>query len=85
MVSIRLMRMGKKRQAVYRIVVAPKLSSRDGKYIEKIGYYSPVLPGKPLEINWERLEYWLSQGAQPTEAVQRLMKRKRTEEGGAEP
>ncbi len=84
MLRIRLMRLGKKRQPVYRIVVAKALSSRDGKYLEKLGYYSPVLPGKPLELKVERLEYWVKRGAKLSEAVERLLVRKRKMEGGVE-
>ncbi|MHB8362285.1 MAG: 30S ribosomal protein S16 [Patescibacteria group bacterium] len=72
MVKIRLTRTGKKHHASYRIIVADSVSKRDGKYIEKIGYYEPIL--KKLEFDKDKLHSWLSKGAQPTDIVKKLLK-----------
>jgi|UniRef100_A0A7V5Y0J3 small subunit ribosomal protein S16 len=71
MVKIRLTRMGRKNIPHYRIVVTDSQNPRDGKYIECVGYYNPKQ--NLLEINKERISYWLSCGAQPTEIVKRLL------------
>ena len=75
MVAIRLRRTGKTKQPSYRVVIADKRSPRDGKFIEIIGYYNPVRQPKELVIKGDRARYWLSVGAQPTDAVVRLLKR----------
>ncbi|KKQ90606.1 MAG: 30S ribosomal protein S16 [Berkelbacteria bacterium GW2011_GWA2_38_9] len=64
MLVIRLRRGGKKHEAHYRIVVQEQRSKLGGKYIESLGHYHPIMPNKPIEINKERVEYWLSSGAQ---------------------
>jgi small subunit ribosomal protein S16 len=73
MVKIRLKRMGKRKQPYYRIVVIDSRRSRDGKYIESVGHYNPR--DKKLIINKERVEYWLSKGAQASNTAGRLWKR----------
>jgi len=73
MVRIRLRRTGAKKQASYRIVVADQRSPRDGKFLEILGWYNPRTDPPTFEINNERAHYWLSQGAQPSEAVARLL------------
>jgi small subunit ribosomal protein S16 len=73
MVRIRLRRTGAKKQASYRIVVADQRSPRDGKFIEILGWYNPRTNPPSFEINKERANYWLSQGAQPSAAVARLL------------
>ena len=73
-VRIRLARYGHKHNPWFRIVVADSRAPRDGKYIEKIGYYNPRMQPKVLEINLERFKYWISKGAQPTDTVKRLVK-----------
>jgi small subunit ribosomal protein S16 len=72
MIKIKLTRTGKKDQASYRIVVAESTSKRDGKYIEKIGNYSPF--SKNLSIDKEKLSKWIQNGAQPTDTVKKLLK-----------
>ena len=67
-------RMGKKKQPVYRIVVADSHMPRDGRYIEAIGHYDPMTEPSTIELNGERALYWLGQGAQPSRQVQNLMK-----------
>ena len=73
-VKIRLKRMGSNKKPFYRIVVADSRSPRDGKFIEEIGYYNPVSQPKQVKINDEKAVKWLSNGAQPTETVNRLFK-----------
>ncbi len=73
-VKIRLARAGAKKNPYYHVVAADSESRRDGKFIEAIGAYDPVAhPEKKIEFNEERLNYWLSVGAQPTVTVKGLM------------
>jgi len=74
-VRIRLRRTGAKKQPSYRVVVADKRSPRDGRFIENIGHYNPRTEPMTFEINEERARYWLSQGAQPSDAVARLLEK----------
>lgn len=76
MVVIRLSRGGAKKRPFYQVVVADKRRARDGRCIERIGYFNPIASGKEirLHLNFERIQYWLSQGAQPSERVQKLIK-----------
>jgi small subunit ribosomal protein S16 len=78
MVKIRLRRMGKKKQPTYRVVVADSRAPRDGRFIETIGFYSPRTEPPTVQIKEARALYWLSQGAQPTDAVARLLRNKGT-------
>ncbi|MCX7784627.1 MAG: 30S ribosomal protein S16 [candidate division WOR-3 bacterium] len=73
MVKIRLKRIGQRNRPFYRIVVADSRRSRDGKYIESVGYYNPKT--KHLTLNKQRVEYWLSKGAQATDTAKRLYAR----------
>lgn len=72
-VKLRLRRMGKKRQPVYKVVAADVRSPRDGKFIESIGLYNPKTEPATIEIEEERALYWLSVGAQPTDTVKNLL------------
>lgn len=74
-VKIRLRRTGKKKQASFRIVVADSRAARDGNFIENIGHYNPRTEPLEFAIDEERARYWLSKGAQPSDAVARLMDR----------
>jgi small subunit ribosomal protein S16 len=74
-VKIRLLRMGKIRNPQYRIVVANSRTKRDGKAIEFIGIYQPKEDPSIIEVNSERVQHWLSVGAQPSEPVQRLLEK----------
>lgn len=76
MVVIRLSRGGAKKRPFYSMVVANSRSPRDGRYIEEIGFYNPIAKGgeTPIRINLERVEYWLSQGAQLSDRVAKLIK-----------
>jgi small subunit ribosomal protein S16 len=72
-VKIRLMRVGKKKQPTYRVVVADGRSPRDGRFIEIIGQYAPRQDPSMIEIDSESALAWLRKGAQPTEQVQKLL------------
>ena len=74
-VKIRLLRMGKIRNPQYRIVVADSRTKRDGRAIEYVGIYQPKEDPSIIEVKSERVQYWLSVGAQPSEAVQRLLEK----------
>lgn len=76
-VRIRLKRMGAKNQPAYRIVVADSRSPRDGKCIEEIGWYLPLKKEDNFHLNLERAEYWLKNGAQPSETVSSFIKKAR--------
>ena len=72
-VKMRLMRMGKKKTPSYRVVVVDGRAPRDGRYIEQIGRYDPQQHPSLVEIDNEKAASWLSKGAQPTEAVEKLL------------
>lgn len=74
--KIRLARYGAKKKPFYRIVIAEATSPRDGKFIEKVGYYDPMVAKdnvNRLNLKEERIKYWISQGAQPTERVEKFL------------
>jgi small subunit ribosomal protein S16 len=73
MVKIRLRRVGAKKQPHYRVVVADSHAPRDGRFIETIGHYNPRTEPPTVEIDTERVLHWLGVGAQPTEAVRRML------------
>src|SRR5690242_15883945 len=72
-VKIRLLRMGKIRNPQYRIVIADSRTKRDGRAIEQVGIYHPKEEPSRIEVNSERVQHWLSVGAQPSEAVQAIL------------
>ncbi len=72
-VRIRLTRVGKKKQPSYRVIVADQRAPRDGRYIEQIGRYDPRQDPSVVVIDTERALYWLGQGAQPSDAVRKLL------------
>ena len=74
-VKIRLLRMGKIRNPQYRIVVADSRTKRDGRAIEYVGIYQPKENPSLIQVKSERVQYWLSVGAQPSEAVQRILEK----------
>lgn len=74
MVKIRLRRIGKKKQPTYRVVVADSRAPRDGRFIESIGRYAPRQEPSLVEIDGDRAREWLGKGAQPSEAVTKLLK-----------
>ena len=73
-VKIRLKRMGAKGVPFYRVIVADERSPRNGRFIEELGYYDPTKEPSVVKIDAEAAKKWLSQGAQPTETVQKLLK-----------
>jgi small subunit ribosomal protein S16 len=73
MLRIRLSRTGKKKQPSYRVVVANIESKRDGRIVERLGHYNPLTEPSEYLIKEDRALYWLSVGAQPTDAVRRLL------------
>jgi len=75
MTVIRLTRMGRKKKPFYRIVVTDSRKRRDGGWIESIGYYNPVSKEKIIKVDEERLNYWLSVGAQMSPTVKRIVKK----------
>ncbi len=76
MVKIRLRRMGAKKAPYYRIVVADSRCPRDGRFIEEIGTYDPMADdAQKIKVDMERAQYWISNGAQPTETVRGLLKK----------
>lgn len=76
MVSIRLSRGGAKNRPFYHVVVTDSRSSRDGRYIERVGFFNPLARGSEerLRLDGERVDYWKSHGAQPSERVAKLIK-----------
>ena len=77
MVTIRLARHGGKKKPFYHVTVAERSAKRDGRFIERLGFYNPVARGREeeLRIDLVRLDYWLSNGAQPTDRVRQLVAR----------
>ena len=73
-VKIRLRRMGAKKAPFYRIVVADSRYPRDGRFIEKVGYYDPTKEPSVIKIDEEKAKTWLANGAQPTDTVKALLK-----------
>ncbi|MDG1181795.1 MAG: 30S ribosomal protein S16 [Tateyamaria sp.] len=74
--KIRLARGGSKKRPFYRIVAADSRMPRDGRYIEKLGTYNPLLPKdseERVKMNMERIQYWIGQGAQPTDRISRML------------
>lgn len=76
MVTIRLSRGGAKKRPFYTVVVTDSRNRRDGRYIERVGFFNPIASGKEvrLSLNQERIQYWLNTGAQPSERVSSLIK-----------
>ncbi len=75
MVKIRLRRMGAKKAPYYRIVVADSRAPRDGRFIEEVGTYNPAAESEKLKVNMDRVQYWIANGAQPTDTVRGLIKK----------
>ncbi|MGH1346101.1 MAG: 30S ribosomal protein S16 [Nannocystales bacterium] len=73
-VRLRLARGGAKKRPFYRIVAADTRSPRDGRFLEKLGTYNPNTDPSTVELNMPRVEYWMGNGAQPSETVARLIK-----------
>jgi small subunit ribosomal protein S16 len=75
-VKLRLRRIGKKKQPMYKVVAADSRAPRDGKFLESIGLYNPLTNPHTLEIKEDRVLYWLGVGAQPTDTVMSLLRQK---------
>ena len=75
-VKIRLRRMGAKKVPFYRVVVADSRYPRDGRFIEEVGTYNPLTEPASFNVDAEKVQKWISNGAQPTDTVKRLLKNK---------
>ena len=84
MVTIRLTRTGAKKRPFYHLNVAESSARRDGRFIERIGYFNPIATGKAqrLSVDLERVDYWISVGAQPSDRVAALIKQARKGDTG---
>ncbi|MEC8437826.1 MAG: 30S ribosomal protein S16 [Pseudomonadota bacterium] len=85
MVTIRLARHGSKKSPFYHITVADRSASRDGRFVERVGFLNPVAKGQPdgMRLEQERVDYWMGVGAQPSERVAKLIKQARKLNAGA--
>ena len=85
MVTIRLSRGGAKKQPFYHVVATDSRARRDGRYIERLGFYNPVARGDATEVqlDMERVDYWVSVGAQMSDSVAKIVKDKRKENAAA--
>ena len=82
-VSIRLRREGNLNKPYYKVVVADQRSPRDGKFIEIVGNYDPKLPGDNANVDNSRIEYWIKNGARPSDTVRSIIKKARRKEVAA--
>jgi small subunit ribosomal protein S16 len=76
LVTMRLSRIGSKKRPYYRIVVIDKRRARNGRFLEVLGQYNPIANPVQMEINAERTQYWLSKGAEPSETVRSILRKK---------
>ena len=74
-VKIRLRRIGAKKKPIYRVVIADSRSPRDGRFIETVGHYNPLVNPPHISVDEERVQQWLKWGAQPTDTVKSLLSR----------
>jgi small subunit ribosomal protein S16 len=76
MVVIRLSRGGAKKRPFYHVVIADKQRARNGRFIERVGYFNPIAAGKDIRLNLdiERIQQWIAKGAQPSDRVKSLLK-----------
>ncbi len=79
--KIRLTKVGSVHQPLYRVVVAEARSRRDGAAVENLGTYTPKTNGNPIKLNLERVDYWLSKGAKPTNTMHAMIKKARRATG----
>jgi small subunit ribosomal protein S16 len=73
---MRLSRIGSKKRPYYRIVVIDKRRARNGRFLEVVGNYNPIANPAQLDVNTERAQYWLSKGAEPSETVRSILRKK---------
>jgi small subunit ribosomal protein S16 len=85
MVTIRLARGGSKKRPFYHLTVADSHNSRDGRYVERVGFFNPIARGQEerLRVDSQRVEYWLSQGAQVSDRVSKLLKEAQKQQSAA--
>ncbi|MBV8073667.1 MAG: 30S ribosomal protein S16 [Acidobacteriaceae bacterium] len=74
MLAIRLARFGAKKKPTYRVVVIDKERARNSRSVEIVGHYNPVVQPAEIQLNRERIDYWIKNGAQPSDTVSRLLK-----------
>lgn len=79
MLRIRLQRLGRKNRPFYRVSAVDQRTRRDGRVVEALGWYDPLAgdPAKQVELNEERLKYWLSKGAQPTDTIRDMLAKRK--------
>lgn len=75
MLKIRLTRMGSHKRPFYRVIVADSKARRDGPFVEIVGTYDPKKEPSEIKLNSEKIKYWISKGAQPTDTVKKLMQK----------
>lgn len=75
MVRIRMTRLGSVKRPFYRVIATDSRSPRDGRFLEQLGYYDPMKTPKEIKIDLERVKYWISLGAQPSDTVRSLIKK----------
>lgn len=78
MVRLRLTRIGAKKKPFYRVIACDSRSPRDGRFIEQLGWYDPMKNPHEVKIDLDRVDYWIGQGAQPSDTVARLVAKART-------
>ena len=76
MVKLRLKRIGRRKSPFYRLVAIDSRKRRDGREIERLGWYNPIKPGLQADLNEERIRYWLGEGAVPSATVHNLLTKK---------
>ncbi|MBV9301763.1 MAG: 30S ribosomal protein S16 [Acidobacteriaceae bacterium] len=74
MLAIRLARFGAKKKPTYRVVIIEKERARNSRSIEVVGYYSPIAKPAQVDLNHDRINYWIKNGAQPSDTVRRLLR-----------
>ncbi len=77
-VKLRLTRKGAKKNPFYRVIAADSRNSRDGRFLENLGTYNPLAESDKVNLKMDRVQYWLDNGAQPTETVRSLLKKVKT-------
>jgi small subunit ribosomal protein S16 len=83
MLAIRLARFGAKKKPTYRVVVIDKERARNSRSVEVVGHYNPIAKPAQVQLDRERIDYWIKNGAQPSETVSRLLKRNPAPEAAA--
>lgn len=78
MVRLRLTRIGAKKKPFYRVIACDSRSPRDGRFIEQLGWYDPMKNPHEVKLDLDRVDYWIGQGAQPSDTVARLVAKVRT-------